>query len=696
MKLLQESIEYIKEITENKPFEIWAINNFSDEIINIYGENKVDVEWLKSRIPNHALEIEVKKDSKFYIFNFPEDIRIVLVIKDKDIDLTSDDIDRIYQSFFSTYENELINIKNREVKILLDSIVNMTATIDREKVLANILKSAINILVKIDSGYIQIYDKRKNSLDVEVAYGFDNKIFDLKAESGDSITGKVFEDGKFRIYNSRQAIVKGIDPKEKNDKNIKYIEESIGDRKLYGFMSVPIQYRDTRLGVITLIQSREGFPIIDSDAAFLESFASQAAVIIRNYELYNEVNENLKSLEILNEELSEKNRIIDMKNRIYREISKLSLTNERLSRMGEVFSNIIGKPIIFYNKVKREIEFNNLNLDEDIDIENIIKIYTIHNEGDFFFKGLYYYLVKNDDLVLGYIITDEDIRKDKAFYTIFQEGLTVLTLEVMKKFTLIDGIYKKTHEYFTRMLKATDTKQLNYYVEQLNIPLDETYTSLIVQIRGYNNLQMLEFNLNKLIDILEDKLEDYKGLIYGFHNKVNILLYSVSNKELDKIKGDLTPVVEKWNKEEDTAISIGIGGSYKGVENILHTYEEGEKALKYLVTENDRFIVSYDKIGINSLFVNQDEEEINKFLEETLGPLRSKEGQKSSLEETLFTYIKLNKSAAKTADKLYIHINTLYKRLEKIEEVLNIDFNKPDDNLKIQLACHLASEGEEA
>ena len=43
----------------------------------------------------------------------------------------------------------------------------------------------------------------------------------------------------------------------------------------------------------------------------------------------------------------------------------------------------------------------------------------------------------------------------------------------------------------------------------------------------------------------------------------------------------------------------------------------------------------------------------------------------------------------KTAQKLYIHTNTLYQRLKKVEDYLHISLKKPEDLLQVQLACYL-------
>lgn len=59
------------------------------------------------------------------------------------------------------------------------------------------------------------------------------------------------------------------------------------------------------------------------------------------------------------------------------------------------------------------------------------------------------------------------------------------------------------------------------------------------------------------------------------------------------------------------------------------------------------------------------------------------------LERTLLAYIASDRSASKAADKLHIHINTLYQRVKKIEDILGLSFGNQEHMLRMQLACYL-------
>ena len=61
------------------------------------------------------------------------------------------------------------------------------------------------------------------------------------------------------------------------------------------------------------------------------------------------------------------------------------------------------------------------------------------------------------------------------------------------------------------------------------------------------------------------------------------------------------------------------------------------------------------------------------------------ENKNSQLKETMIKYVLSNCNPSRTLQELYIHKNTLYARLKKIEKLLNISFSSNDDLLNIQL-----------
>ncbi|MGZ9816984.1 PucR family transcriptional regulator [Peribacillus simplex] len=178
-------------------------------------------------------------------------------------------------------------------------------------------------------------------------------------------------------------------------------------------------------------------------------------------------------------------------------------------------------------------------------------------------------------------------------------------------------------------------------------------------------------------------------LIFGFHNKVTLLFSVPNTKDLNRIIHHIKMIIEDEERYDKNDIRIGLGTPYKEIKNIVKSYNEANKSLAFLINRNKFGLIRYEEIGVNRFFLNQPIQEIEEFTEEIFSQLRSEKLQNKDLEKTLMIYISSNKSATETAKTLHIHINTLYQRLRKIEELLNISFNNAEDMLKIQLTCHL-------
>ena len=114
--------------------------------------------------------------------------------------------------------------------------------------------------------------------------------------------------------------------------------------------------------------------------------------------------------------------------------------------------------------------------------------------------------------------------------------------------------------------------------------------------------------------------------------------------------------------------------------------DEAQKASDYGARSQSTSVITYDSLGIDTLFLTQSKEYMENFINEIFEPLSR---ERNDLANTLRTYIACNASPKKTADQLYIHINTLYQRLGKIEKILKLSFDNREHLLRIQLACYL-------
>lgn len=88
------------------------------------------------------------------------------------------------------------------------------------------------------------------------------------------------------------------------------------------------------------------------------------------------------------------------------------------------------------------------------------------------------------------------------------------------------------------------------------------------------------------------------------------------------------------------------------------------------------------------LFQIEHSPELILFQEEMLGPLLAQESSQELL-HTLDSYFAHNGNISQTSEALFIHRNTLIYRLERISTILNLDLEKPETRLALQLALHI-------
>lgn len=101
--------------------------------------------------------------------------------------------------------------------------------------------------------------------------------------------------------------------------------------------------------------------------------------------------------------------------------------------------------------------------------------------------------------------------------------------------------------------------------------------------------------------------------------------------------------------------------------------------------------VTYDRLGVYSLlYLIPSCEERDQFLLRFTAPLRQADKRGGGrLAETLEMFFRCNGNIKLTSEKLYAHYNTVVYRLDKIQSLLGISLDDPEDRLQLQLSLKL-------
>lgn len=169
-----------------------------------------------------------------------------------------------------------MEIRAAELATLNEVSRTINSTLDLPIVLDLIMNKVVELL-NVEAGSLLLVDEESGDLAFKVVLGAPDSdlLVGRRHPAGQGIIGHVVERAQAQIVNDVQA-----DPHwdQDVDREIGFVSRQI--------MAVPMISRDRVVGVIEVINHRDGSPFQEEEAALLTSFAAQAAVAIENARLY--------------------------------------------------------------------------------------------------------------------------------------------------------------------------------------------------------------------------------------------------------------------------------------------------------------------------------------------------------------------------------------------------------------------------
>ncbi len=139
-------------------------------------------------------------------------------------------------------------------------------------------------------------------------------------------------------------------------------------------------------------------------------------------------------------------------------------------------------------------------------------------------------------------------------------------------------------------------------------------------------------------------------------------------------------------------VQIGMGRVVSEPGQINQSYQEALFALRALPQfAAKKNILSFEDMGIFRLLSKaREKDELVDFAQELLRPLLDYDQENNTfLLQSLQAYLDCNCSVQKTAQKSYLHPNTLLYRLRRIQEITGFNLNDTEDRLNLQIAIRV-------
>ena len=172
----------------------------------------------------------------------------------------------------------------KQLNMLNEISRSLTSTLEIKPLLDQILKSATEIL-NCDAGSLFMIDESSGELVFEVTAGpVADNLVGMRLPPGTGIVGRSVDNAQPIIANDVQHFENWSDS---TDKQTGFVTRDL--------LVVPMQVKDKIIGVIEIINKKDGSPFTSDDQELLATFASQAAIAIDNARLYTQTDQALSA-----------------------------------------------------------------------------------------------------------------------------------------------------------------------------------------------------------------------------------------------------------------------------------------------------------------------------------------------------------------------------------------------------------------
>ena len=392
-----------------------------------------------------------------------------------------------------------------------------------------------------------------------------------------------------------------------------------------------------------------------------------------------------------------KNEYILSLNNIYEKLLDLSFENKDVEGILYSLSNIcnanvflfdssfnlISKNIINSNSCDKIYGFEPFNK-EGVPILKDIRNHILNKEVKGSFISIYPIIRDNNKGAYLYIVNDFEI--DKLAQSAIEYGISIISMKLER-------------DRATRFAQIRFNKTLvEIMLNNKELP-DEFYENVERDL-GWDNRGGIVGICIRIHSTEESNLEEYKNDIYDcIKSLINNNNYLITDKKSDvfvfiKISSedyleDAITKLQSYLKAYDGYfnVSLGITNPYKSIKDIEQIYNEAYLAGLF----SSRDVIYYNTLDtIKLLYPLKDDNEIHQYYRRTIKKLEKYDEEcSSSLIETLETYFKCNLKKTLAAQKLYIHVETLRYRLNRIEEITGYSLDDSEGIFALQMGLKL-------
>ncbi|MDI5929781.1 helix-turn-helix domain-containing protein [Rhizobium leguminosarum] len=546
----------------------------------------------------------------------------------------------------------VIALQTKTVEMLASVNAAVINSLDDQEIVHSVLAEVMNVLPHADAGVFRLFDEESGYLIPVSHQGLSDDYTHYRLQPSESVSGEVFVTGVPAIHNGRQNIIDAhrvMSPESQS-----FMERS---QIANALLCVPVTAEGKRLGTLTTLCFSPRGTFSPFDRTVLESLAAQVAVAYQRSLAYKNAIATADRLEKMRSDLEQKNTELDRAVQLHDEILRIFATStsliERLDRVADLF----GVEFRFENVLGVDYCSHGWT-DQRDNLEQIVEVAEAP-VGFFHFRPI------------------RDLPFQRALFGTLS---TFVALDFVRDMSKLDVLNASKRSYFEDLLIGVER---HGRFEEFGFRLERFYQIMVAKVSTPTSPDN-QLYLHRSQTTLQNAVMLSNALMFHQDDEIVVVLSASTASALARNLDAL--------KERALFLDFRLGASEVYDLSAFHPVAklQAQRAAECLVRRGQTGILLHKEMGIEALLSGRGRKEIIDFSHDVLAPLLQ-DRKYEFLFETLRTYIREGKSAARAADILKIHNNTLYQRLAKVEALTCRKMTNADDFTLLSIACQLHS-----
>jgi len=551
-------------------------------------------------------------------------------------------------------QDAVIALQSRTLQMLAGVNSTVINSLDEKEIVHNVLREVMHVFPHCDAGVFRLFDEASGFLVPVSHVGLAEEYSHYRVRPNESVSGEVFASGLPAIHNSRQSIIAAH--RVMRPESQSFMERSEIANAL---LCVPVMTEGKPLGTLTMLCFSGDGAFSLFDRTVLESLAAQIAVAYQRSLAYQNAVATSHRLEQMRNDLARKNVELDRSVALHEALLRIFSTGnglaEQLDAVSELFS----------------VEFR---------FENVLGLHH-RSEGWTEDGETLRQVVEVAEAPVGWF--QFHTSQDAGFHRVlFGTLATFVALDFVRDMSRMDVLNARKKAHFETLAAGgeSDGRRSNngFRLERYS----QVFVARGLRSEASGNLRLA---LHKAQSDLQQGMTTANSLIFHHDGQIIIL---VSGSTVAPLERNLLAIADVATAQ---AICVGASEIYNANQGHLVARDLAAQAAEALARRGRSGLLRHRDMGVELLFDGRERQDILEFTRHILKPLLQ-DSRHRALYETLSRYIHEGKSAARAAQALDIHPNTLYQRLQRVEALTGRRLADAGDFTLLSLACQLHSD----